>query len=60
VKFNPFRPNSIATEELFQGRDEEISIIAKSLFLTKNEKQLTQIKAQNRKLGEANYHRNRV
>ncbi|MFW5757433.1 MAG: hypothetical protein ACOCYO_02005 [Bacteroidota bacterium] len=55
MKFNPFRPNSIATEELFQeGRHEVISIIAKSLFLTKNEKQLTQIKAQNRKLGKAN------
>ena len=40
MKFNPFRPNSIATEELFQGRDEEISIIAKSLFLTKNENPL--------------------
>jgi len=40
VRFNPFRPNNIATEGLFQGRDEEITLIVKSLFLTKNENPL--------------------
>jgi Ca2+-binding EF-hand superfamily protein len=36
MKFNPFRPNSIATDELFQGRSEEMQFIEKSLFQTKN------------------------
>jgi hypothetical protein len=36
MKFNPFRPNSIATDELFQGRKEEMQFIEKSLFLAKN------------------------
>lgn len=36
MKFNPFRPNSIASFELFQGRKEEILIIEHSLFQTKN------------------------
>lgn len=40
MRFNPFRPNNIATEGLFQGRDEEITLIVKSLFLTKNENPL--------------------
>ncbi len=36
MKFNPFRPNSIAPPDLFHGRDEEIAFIEKSLFQTKN------------------------
>ena len=36
MKFNPFRPNSIASSELFQGRKEEMLIIEQSLFQTKN------------------------
>jgi len=36
MKFNPFRPNSIASSELFQGRKEEMMIIEQSLFQTKN------------------------
>jgi predicted ATPase len=36
MKFNPFRPNSIATDELFQGRKEEMKSIERSLFQTKN------------------------
>jgi hypothetical protein len=36
MKFNPFRPNSIATDELFQGRSEEMQFIERSLFQTKN------------------------
>lgn len=36
MKFNPFRPNSIASSELFQGRVEEMSFIERSLFQTKN------------------------
>jgi Holliday junction resolvasome RuvABC ATP-dependent DNA helicase subunit len=38
MKFNPFRPNSIATDDLFQGRMDEMLFIEKSLFQTKNEK----------------------
>jgi hypothetical protein len=37
MKFNPFRPHSIAPPELFRGRDEELRMIEKSLFQTKNE-----------------------
>lgn len=36
MKFNPFRPNSIASSELFQGRQEEMHAIEQSLFQTKN------------------------
>lgn len=36
MKFNPFRPNSIATDELFQGRTDEMLLIEKSLFQAKN------------------------
>ena len=36
MRYNPFRPNSIATEELFQGRTEEMMLIENSLFQTKN------------------------
>jgi Cdc6-like AAA superfamily ATPase len=36
MKFNPFRPNSIASSELFQGRKEEMQVIEQSLFQTKN------------------------
>lgn len=36
MKFNPFRPNSIASSELFQGRREEMKLIEQSLFQTKN------------------------
>jgi|TARA_Y100000310_G_scaffold31186_1_gene29605 Cdc6-like AAA superfamily ATPase len=36
MKFNPFRPNSIAPPDLFHGRDEEMVFIEKSLFQTKN------------------------
>ncbi len=36
MKFNPFRPNSIASSELFQGRKEEMKLIEQSLFQTKN------------------------
>jgi hypothetical protein len=36
MKFNPFRPNSIATDDLFQGRMDEMLFIEKSLFQTKN------------------------
>ena len=36
MKFNPFRPNSIASAELFQGRKEEMHLIEHSLFQTKN------------------------
>jgi len=36
MKYNPFRPNSIASTELFQGRKEEMVIIEQSLFQTKN------------------------
>lgn len=36
MNFNPFRPNSIATDELFQGRSDEMQIIERSLFQTKN------------------------
>lgn len=36
MKFNPFRPNSIASSELFQGRKEEMKLIGQSLFQTKN------------------------
>ena len=36
MRYNPFRPNSIATEDLFQGRYEEMVVIEKSLFQTKN------------------------
>ncbi len=36
MKFNPFRPNSIASSELFQGRKEEMILIEQSLFQTKN------------------------
>lgn len=36
MKFNPFRPNSIATDELFQGRSDEMQFIERSLFQTKN------------------------
>ena len=36
MKFNPFRPNSIASADLFQGRKEEMLIIEQSLFQTKN------------------------
>ncbi|MCX6327710.1 MAG: AAA family ATPase [Bacteroidia bacterium] len=36
MKFNPFRPNSIASSDLFQGRKEEMLLIEQSLFQTKN------------------------
>jgi Cdc6-like AAA superfamily ATPase len=36
MKYNPFRPNSIATPYLFHGRTEEMQIIEQSLFQTKN------------------------
>jgi hypothetical protein len=36
MNFNPFRPNSIATDELFQGRRNEMLFIERSLFQTKN------------------------
>jgi len=36
MNFNPFRPNSIATDELFQGRQDEMLFIERSLFQTKN------------------------
>jgi len=36
MKFNPFRPNSIASSELFQGRKDEMKLIEQSLFQTKN------------------------
>lgn len=36
MKFNPFRPNSIAPPDLFHGRDEEMAFIEKSLFQTKS------------------------
>jgi hypothetical protein len=36
MNFNPFRPNSIATDELFQGRRDEMLFIERSLFQTKN------------------------
>ncbi len=35
MKYNPFRPNSIVTPEMFQGRREEIRFIEQSLFQTK-------------------------
>ena len=34
--FNPFRPNSIATSELFQGRVKELAIVENCLFQAKN------------------------
>lgn len=36
MKFNPFRPNSIASPDLFQGREHERFFIEQSLFQTKN------------------------
>lgn len=36
MKFNPFRPNSIATLDLFQGRETERFFVEQSLFQTKN------------------------
>lgn len=36
MRYNPFRPNSIATSYLFQGRKEEMQIIEQSLYQTKN------------------------
>jgi len=36
MKYNPFRPNSIVSPELFRGRMEEIRFIEQSLFQTKN------------------------
>jgi Cdc6-like AAA superfamily ATPase len=36
MKYNPFRPNSIASADLFQGRKEEMIFIEQSLFQTKN------------------------
>jgi Cdc6-like AAA superfamily ATPase len=36
MKYNPFRPNSIASSALFQGRKEEMMFIEQSLFQTKN------------------------
>jgi len=36
MKYNPFRPNSIASAYLFQGRKEEMNFIEQSLFQTKN------------------------
>lgn len=35
MKFNPFRPNSIVSPQLFHGREEEIKFIEQSLFQTK-------------------------
>jgi len=37
MKFNPFRPNSIASPDLFQGRENERFFIEQSLFQTKND-----------------------
>jgi len=36
MRYNPFRPNSIASSSLFQGRKEEMQFIEQSLFQTKN------------------------
>lgn len=36
MKYNPFRPNSIVSPELFRGRIEEIRFIEQSLLQTKN------------------------
>ena len=36
MRYNPFRPNSIVSPELFRGRMEEIRFIEQSLFQTKN------------------------
>lgn len=36
MRYNPFRPNSIASSSLFQGRKEEMKFIEQSLFQTKN------------------------
>jgi type II secretory pathway predicted ATPase ExeA len=36
MKFNPFRPNSLATIDQFQGRTEEIQFVKQGLFQTKN------------------------
>ncbi len=36
MKFNPIRPHSIAPPELFRGWGEELRMIEKSLFQTKN------------------------
>lgn len=32
MKFNPFRPNSIASFELFQGRKEEMNFIEQETY----------------------------
>jgi hypothetical protein len=36
MKFNPFRPNTIAPPDLFRGRDVELLFTERSLFQTKN------------------------
>lgn len=36
MKFNPFRPNSIAPPELFQGREDELYLIERTLFQPNN------------------------
>jgi hypothetical protein len=36
MRYNPFRPNSIASSSLFQGRKEELQFIEQSLFQTKH------------------------
>jgi hypothetical protein len=36
MKFNPFRPNTIAPPDLFRGRDAELIFTERSLFQTKN------------------------
>ncbi|MGE5382079.1 MAG: hypothetical protein ACM3PX_01485 [Omnitrophica WOR_2 bacterium] len=35
MRFNPFRPNSIVTPEMFRGRKEELDLILQSLYQTK-------------------------
>lgn len=35
LRFNPYRPNSIVTAEMFQGRTDELRFITQSLYQTK-------------------------
>jgi len=35
MRYNPFRPNSIVSPEMFHGRTEELNFIQQSLFQTR-------------------------
>jgi hypothetical protein len=35
MRFNPFRPNSIVSPEMFHGRTDELTVIQQSLFQTR-------------------------